>query len=253
MSLEQRRRTILERLDSKGAVLVAELGAQFGVSEMTIRRDLDELERQGLLQRVHGGAVSSRGRSYEPAFLRRSSAHLYEKQRIAAVAIDLIQNGDSIALDVGTTTLEMARLLGSRRDLTIITSSLRIACELAETQGLRLILTGGVLRHGEMSMVGQIAVDALQQFFVDKLFLGIGGIDLEAGLTEYSLEDALVKRAMVRAAKEVIVVSDASKLGRVTFAVVAPVTVANRIITDSRAEPAIIAALRARNIDVLVV
>jgi len=253
MLSDERRQAILHLLDTRGNVTVAELGAQFEVSEMTIRRDLDELERQGLLRRVHGGAVRGRGRSYEPAFLIRSGMRQAEKERIAAAAADLVQSGDSIALDVGTTTLEVARRLKGKRDLTVITPSLRIANQLAEMQDLRLILPGGLLRPGELSLVGALAEETFRQFYVDKLFMGIGGIDLEAGLTEFNLEDALVKKAMLRAAKEIIVVADASKFGVVTFSVVAPLQVVNRIITDNSISPAYVERLRERNIEVIVV
>lgn len=253
MLSEERRQAILHLLDTMGNVTVAELGARFEVSEMTIRRDLDELERQGLLRRVHGGAVRGRGRSYEPAFLIRYGLRQAEKERIAAAAADLIQNGDSIALDVGTTTLEVAKRLKGKRDLTVITPSLRIANQLAEMQDLRLILPGGLLRPGELSLVGALAEETFRQFYVDKLFMGIGGIDLEAGLTEFNLEDALVKKAMLRAAKEIIVVADASKFGVVTFSVVAPLQVVNRIVTDSAISPAMVDRLRERNIEVIVV
>lgn len=253
MLSNDRRRVILDLLNTKGSVTVAELGSRFDVSEMTIRRDLDDLERRGLLQRVHGGAVSARGRSFEPAFLSRSGLQQEEKRRIAQAAANLVQNGDSIALDVGTTTLEVARHLEGKRDLTVITNSFRVAEELAETQGLRLILTGGILRPGELSLVGSLAGETFQQFYVDKLFLGIGGIDLVAGLTEYSLEDAEVKKAMLRAAKEIIVVADSTKFGRVTFAAVAPIDVASCIITDDKAESSIVEALRATSIEVVVV
>lgn len=253
MISDERRRQILELLESLGAVSVADLGSRFDVSEMTVRRDLDELERRGLLRRVHGGAVSARGRSFEPAFLSRSGLCREEKRRIASAAVQMIQNGDSIAIDVGTTTLEIARQLEGKRDLTVITPSLRVASQLSETQGLRLMIPGGIVRPGELSLVGPMAEETFKQFFVDKLFLAIGAVDLEAGLTEYSLEDALVKRAMLRAAKEIIVVADASKFGRVTFAAVAPVSVAHCIITDDAVDPAFVDELGARKIRVVVV
>ncbi len=165
----------------------------------------------------------------------------------------MIQNGDSIALDVGTTTLEIARQLRGKRDLSIITPSLRIANQLAEMQDLRLILPGGLLRPSELSLVGTLAEETFRQFFVDKLFMGIGGIDLDAGLTEFNLEDALVKKAMLRAAKEIIVVADASKFGVVAFAVVAPLQVVSRVITDDAVSSVFVDRLRERNIEVIVV
>jgi len=249
MISEERHQIILGLLDSHGSVTVADLVARFNVSEMTVRRDLDALERKGLLRRVHGGAVSTRGRNYEPPFLSRSAKHRAEKERIGQVAASLVNNGDSIILDVGTTTLEVARHLADRRNLTIITPSFHIASPLAEQPGIRLILTGGILRPGELSLVGNLAERAFQDFFVDKLFLGIGGIDFGAGLTEFNLEDALVKKAMLRSAKEIIVVADASKFGQVAFAAVAPLNVVSRIVTDASLDPVTRTRLQAENIE----
>lgn len=253
MLAEERRQQIIALLEAKGAITVADLCNQFGVSEMTVRRDLAALESEGLLRRVHGGAVSARGRSYEPPFLTRSGKYREEKRRIARAAVDLIHDGDSITLDVGTTTLEIARLLTDKQNLTIVTPSLHIANVLANQRGIRLILTGGILRVGELSMVGHLAEQAFSEFYVDKLFLGIGGVDLEAGLTEYNLEDAQVKRAMLRSAKECIVVTDSSKLGQIAFAAVAPLTAMDTLITDDGAGPAFLARLKEQDIRVTVV
>jgi DeoR/GlpR family transcriptional regulator of sugar metabolism len=253
---EQRRRTILELLNANGSVSVSELGSRFDVSEMTRRRDLDELERKGLLTRVHGGAISARRRSRAPALLIRCAMQQAEKQRIAKAAVGLISNGDSIALDIGSTTYEIARQMSEQRErqnLTVITPSLRIANQLVEMRGLRLFVTGGLLRPEELSMVGKMAEDAFKRFFVDKLFLGVSGIDFDAGLTDFDVEDALVKQVMLPSAKEIIVVADASKFNRVTFAVIAPLTVATCIITDASVDPAMVDQLRAKNIDVIVV
>ena len=252
MLAEERHQHILLLLNEKGAVTVSELCEQFGVSEMTVRRDLAALERKGLLRRVHGGAVSARGRSYEPPFLMRSSQHAQEKQRIAEAALSLIHDGDSIALDVGTTTLEIAKRLSDVRNLTIVTPSLHIANVLADNPHNRIILTGGILRPGELSLVGPFAERIFAELFVDKLFLGIGGLHLEAGLTEYNLEDAQVKRAMLRSAKECIVVTDSSKLGRIAFAAVGPISVMHTLITDDKADPAIVSRLEEMGVRVVV-
>ena len=250
MLSEERHQTILQLLDSHGSISVTDLVDRFSVSEMTARRDLDALERKGLLRRVHGGAVSARGRSYEPPLLSRSAQHQSEKGRIGQVAAGLVNNGDSITLDVGTTTLALAHHLTSKRNLTIITPTFPIANLLAEQPGIRLIVSGGILRPGEHSMVGDLAEAAFQHFFVDKLFLGIGGIDLEAGLTEFNWEDALVKKAMLKGAKEIIVVADASKFGQVAFAAVAPLNVVDHIVTDTSLDPAIRIRLETENIKV---
>lgn len=253
MSTLSRHQAILNLLEEHGEVRVADLCQRFGVSEMTIRRDLSELERAGLLRRVHGGAVSARGRSYEPPFLSRANEHLEQKQRIGQLAASLIHDGDSIALDVGTTTLEIARALKARENLnlTVLTASLHIATLLANTPGIRLILAGGILRPGELSMVGHIAERTFREFYVDKLFLGVGGLSLEAGLTEFNLEDALVKQAMLKTAKERIVVADSSKLGRVAFTLIAPLSEVHTLITDSNADATLLQQLREAGLRIL--
>ncbi len=253
MNAHERHQAILYLLEQGGRVTVAELAERFAVSEMTVRRDLDALERQGLLRRVRGGAVSARGRSYEPPFLTRSTVHQVEKERIGQVAAQLVEDGDSIALDVGTTTLEVARCLrqSGRRNLTVVTSSFRAAGLLAEQPDIRIVLTGGILRPGELSLVGQMAEQAFERFYVDKLFLGIGGVDLQAGLTEYNLEDAQVKQAMIRSAKEVILVTDSSKFDQVAFAAVAPLEAVDRIVTDTGIPPPYRDALSTRDIQLL--
>jgi DeoR/GlpR family transcriptional regulator of sugar metabolism len=251
MLAEERQQHILLALHERGVVSVAELCDQLGASDMTVRRDLLALESRGLLRRVHGGAVSVHDRSYEPPFLVRSRRQAAEKARIAEAALACIQDGDSIALDVGTTTLEIARRLDRFHNLTIVTPSLHIANLLASRPGNRIIVAGGILRYGELSLVGHFAERVFQELFVDKLFLGIGGIDLEAGLTEYNLEDAQVKRAMLRSAKECIVVADATKFGNVAFASVAPLSVVRKIITDAAVDVESVTRLRDLGIEVI--
>lgn len=266
MLSQERQQSILDLLTERGSVTVNDLVTRFAVSEMTIRRDLDLLERKGLLRRVYGGAVLERSRSYEPPFLTRSAEFQEEKQRIGRAAAALVKNGESLALDVGTTTLEVARSLAAssansahsggrveQKNLTIITPCFQIAAVLAETPGIRLILTGGILRPSELSMIGHLAERAFQEFFVDKLFLGAAGVDFEAGVTEYNLEDTLVKKAMLRSAKEVILVVDASKFNRVAFTAITPLSAIDRIVTDSRIDPRVKSRLENENIEVIVV
>jgi DeoR/GlpR family transcriptional regulator of sugar metabolism len=250
MHTEQRFQSILSLLDTAGSVAVSDLSERLRVTSMTVRRDLEALERKGLLRRVRGGAVSAQGRSYEPPLLTRARSHAEEKQRIGAAAAALVKDGDSIAIDVGTTALEVARRLVGRHNLTVLTPSMHVAGALAEQAGIRVILTGGVLRPGEFSLVGSLSERAFKDFFVDKLFLGIGGFDFAAGLTEFNVEDAQVKRAMIASAKEVIVVTDASKFGQVAFAAVAGLGVVSRVITDSGVRKETVSRLESMGIDV---
>ena len=232
MSSENRRTVILKELEDRGSVGVVDLATRLGVSEMTIRRDLADLEKEGGIRRTHGGAVSTRGRSYEPPFILRENENQNAKRIIGKVAASLVADGDSIALDIGSTTLEIARNLVGRRNLTVITSSLHIANLLYSQPDIRLILSGGIVRLGEASMIGDLAKYAYQNLYVDRLFLGVGAIDAQSGLTEYNWDDALVKQAMIGSAKEVILVTDASKFDRVAFARVAHLNVIHQVVTD---------------------
>jgi len=251
MLIEERQQTILKLLESQSSVQIADLRDQFDVSKMTIRRDLDQLERKGLLRRVHGGAVNTRGSSYEPPYPSREPVNRDKKERIGQAAADLVQDGDSITLDIGTTTLEMTRHLQKKNNLTLITPSLHIANALSQQPNIRLILTGGILRSGELSLIGNLAERVFEDFFVDKLFLGIGCIDISAGLTEFNLEDALVKKAMLKSAKEVIVLADASKFEQIAFASVSTIDVISRIVTDSSLDESVRLMLEARDIEVI--
>jgi len=249
----ERHQAILDLLNKNDAVQVTELVELLAVSEMTIRRDLDVLERKGLLRRVHGGAISNHGRSYEPPFLLRTTEQTEEKRRIGRAAAALIQKGDSVMLDVGTTTLEIARNLTGQQNLTIVTPCFQIAALLAEHPGIRLILTGGIMRQGELSLVGHLAVRTVQDFYVDKFFMGAAGVDLEVGFTEFNVEDTLVKQAMLRSAKDITAVVDSSKFGQVAFTAIAPLQAVNRIITDSGLSPQLSLAIQQMGIELILV
>ena len=255
MIQDERRRQILEYVVKYGSISIPVLCETFGVSEMTARRDLRALDQEGTLRRVHGGALSSMGRSYEPPYNLRTTKNLVAKQAIGRKAAELVYDGDSIALDVGTTTLEVARALHKHTNLTIITYSLTIANEIISTFSLenkvRLILTGGIVRHGELSMIGDQPVSFFRDYYVDKAFLGVGGLSLEAGLTEFNLEDALVKKALVKSAKEKIVVADSDKFGQVAFSKICYLASIDKIITDRKAPQRMVNEYRDLGIEVI--
>jgi DeoR/GlpR family transcriptional regulator of sugar metabolism len=253
MLAKERHQQIVALLENQGSVTVTDLVSRFGTSEMTIRRDLDILEQRFLLRRVHGGAISARGSSYEPPYITRSMENSDIKQRIGKAAAALIKSGDSISLDTGTTTYEVARNIRDVQDLTVITHSYPIASLLIENLHNRLICTGGIVRSGELSMVGDLAIRTYQEYFVDKLFLGVGGIDIKIGLTEFNLDDTLVKRAMVQNAKEVIVVADSSKFNQIAFTLVAPIKVVRKIVTDSSLDSSLVVQLEKEGIEVILV
>lgn len=250
MLAEDRRARLLADLNEHGSVRVAEVVERLDVSEMTVRRDLAALEQQGLLRRVRGGAILPQGRSYEPPFVLRRTTQSQEKEAIAAAAADLVNDGDSVALDVGTTTLALAHHLADRHNLTVLTPSLHVARAFEESPTITVVLSGGTVRPGEGSLVGHVAARTCSEFNVDKLFLGIGGLHPDRGLTEFNVDDAIVKRTMIDHATEVIVLADASKLGRVAFAHVAPVTAVGRLITDRGSDHTILDELADHGVDV---
>lgn len=229
---QHRRAGILKEIEARESVAVAELAASLGVSEMTIRRDLHELEEDGSIKRVHGGAVLSRGRSYEPPYTLRSTQAVEEKRLIGAAAARLVREGDSLAIDGGSTTYELAREIAGMRNITVITPSLRVAGLFVDKSDIRLIMPGGIVRTGEASMVGDLTAQALQGLFVDKLFMGVACVDEQAGMTEYNWDDALVKRAMIKCAREVTLLADSGKFGKVAFALVGKLDEIDNLVAD---------------------
>ncbi len=244
---------VLEALAGDGRVEVSDLAQRFGVSEMTVRRDLEELESRDLCRRVHGGAVPGASRSYEPPFAVREQRDSAAKEAIAAEVVDLLGVGETVLLDVGTTTLAVARALRGRTNLTVLTPSLPIANLLADEPGLRVICLGGVARAGERSLVGSLTLEAVRQFYVDVLVLGIGGLDTTAGLTEFNLEDAAVNRAALERSRRLIVAVDQSKLGAVAFAAVAPADRVDVLVTDAGSDNRQVRTLRDLGVEVRLV
>jgi DeoR/GlpR family transcriptional regulator of sugar metabolism len=249
---QDRRQMVLERLQLAGEVSVAELSREAGVSEMTIRRDLEALERAGALRRVHGGAISAVSRSYEPPFALRAGREPESKRRIGEVAASLLSEGDTAVIDVGSTPLELAHSLREANRLTILTPSLRAAQVLSENASLRVIMTGGVLRPGELSLIGDLSERAFEELHPDVVFLGVAGVDRDAGLTEYNLDDTRVKRAALQSARRCVVLADSSKLGRVAFARVCSLDRVDVLVTDEGAEDSALDWIREAGVEVLV-
>ena len=252
MSVGTRHDHTLRLLENRGEVTVAELSHVLTVSEMTIRRDLESLERQGLLRRVHGGAISAISRGYEPPYGLRAGRAMEAKVRIARMAASLVAEGEAMVIDVGTTALELARALSSRMGLTILTPSFRAAELLMPNPDLRVIVTGGIVRPGELSLVGDLAERAFSDLHCDVVYLGAGGVDATVGVTEFNLDDARVKRAALASARRCVVLADSSKLDRVAVASVCPVDRVDVLITDEDAPEEVLARLRERDVEVLV-
>lgn len=235
-STVSRRAKILDELELKGQVSVRELSEMFNISEVTIRNDLGHLEKQNMLIRARGGAIKIKyhGSAIDPSFSDKQKEFLKEKQRIAKAAIELIGEGDTIVLDSGTTTTEIAKSLEDFSNLTIITNALNIASVLAEYEGISIFMPGGSLRKRSLSLIGVLADENFEKFYCDKLFLGADGFDTNHGLSTANSEEAHLNQVMIKMAKKVIVVADSSKFGKRRFAFIGPVSDVDVVITDSK-------------------
>ena len=200
-----------------GVIRIEDLCRRLKVSPATVRRDLDQLERGGAIRRVHGGAVSVESRLYEPVFADKTSLAAREKRRIAEAALTFVEPGDTVYLDGGSTVLELARLLRERTNLTVVTNSLHAAHELAG-RGPRLIVIGGELRRLSQTMVGPLTRLVLHELHLDKAFMGTIGFALNEGLTTTDPSEAFTKNLVLGQARQVIVLADSSKAGKVSFA-----------------------------------
>ncbi|TSB47419.1 DeoR/GlpR family DNA-binding transcription regulator [Alkalicoccobacillus porphyridii] len=236
MLAHERYRLILEELEQHDIVKVGGLTKKCNVSTETIRRDLEHLEKEGLLKRVHGGAIPLPTNITQTNFVLREEQYQLEKQAIARHAIEFVTEGQCIALDVSTTNTEIARTLAKNfQQLTIITNSLTIAEELKNT-AFTVILPGGVLRNSELCIVGDSAIQFINGFHIDLFFMSISGISLEEGLMDYGVGECDVKRTMYKNARQVYVVADHSKFNVTAMLRICPADATNGIITDAGVE-----------------
>ena len=248
----QRREAILQLLTRHGAVQVTDLVQEFGVSAVTIRSDLSALESQGLATRSHGGATLSRTPPPEQTIRQKDAINHEQKERIGALAATLVQEGDNIIIDSGTTTISLARHLREASNVTVMTNGLNIAWELADTAGVELILTGGQLRKQSLSIQGSQAEATLQAYSFDKLFLGVDGFDLQFGVTTHHEAEASLNHKMVERAKKIIVLTDASKFGRVSLHRIVQLDRVDTVITDASISPEYREGLQKLGIELLI-
>lgn len=246
---------ILRELQRSGSVSIDYLCSLLNVSVATVRRDLQELEEKGLLRRTHGGAVSIEPLFYEPfrhdsSFQEQIERFAEEKRRIALAAAEMVNDGDTLALTAGTTTTEVVRSIRNHQGVTVVTSTINVAMELIKRKDLEVFVTGGFLRGDWFSLVGPAAGYAMSQIYVDKVFLGVNGIDAEKGLTSGNNGEAAVNRIMVNQAKQRIVVADHSKLGAVSTYRFCGAEEVHVLITDTDATDAAIKPFQALGIEV---
>lgn len=256
MKSEDRRDQVLVELRKKGSISLEELMKRLGASAASIRRDLSKLQQQGLIRRTHGGATLVEPLFYEPfrydsLFQKRAQHRPPEKRRIGAAAAELIQEHETIGFTAGTTTTQVARNIRNRRNIRVITNAINIAMELCNCEGLQTFVTGGVVQWaGSFSLVGQGAINFLNEIYMDKVFISTCGIDLNRGITVIEPEESVTFRAMLHQAKLRIVVADSTKIGAVTPAFVCPISDIHILITDSRATDKSIAPFLDRGIEV---
>ncbi|MGC2768344.1 MAG: DeoR/GlpR family DNA-binding transcription regulator [Candidatus Acidiferrum sp.] len=255
MKSNDRRDQILLELRKKGSISLEELMKHLGASPASIRRDLAKLQHQGLIRRTHGGAILIEPLLYEPfrydsLFQTRVQHRPAEKRRIGAAAAELIREHETIGFTAGTTTTQVARNLRNRHNIRVITNAINIAMELCNCEGLQTFVTGGVVQWaGSFSLVGQAAINFLNEIYLDKVFVSACGVDITRGITVIEPEESLTFRTMLHQAHVRIVVADSTKLGTVTPAFVCPISDVHTLITDTRATDKAIAPFLERGID----
>ncbi len=249
----ERQEQIAQMVVDAGRVRVADLAVQFGVSPVTIRKDLLALESEARLVRTHGGAIAPRGSNRpEPAFDVRERLQRDEKSRIGAAAAMLVDDGDSIVFDASTTALYVAHQLRERswHQLTVITNSIRIALELAGHPGITVLMLGGRVRSEALSVVGPLGDGVFRRVNVQKAFVGAVGLTLDAGLSDAMEEEAQIKRSMVAAAREVYALVDHTKFGRTASATFCRIDRLTGILTDEASPADMVGALRDLGVEV---
>jgi DeoR/GlpR family transcriptional regulator of sugar metabolism len=249
---EERIRGIMKILERENRVLIADLCERFNTTSVTIRKDLDQMEKEGVLKRTHGGAIL-----YKPLFRglalnEKEKLHGEEKERIAARAAGMISEGDVIILDSGSTTTQLARNIKSQKGITVITNAVNIALELIDSE-LEVILTGGAFQKKSSTLVGSLADDSLRKISADKLFHGVDGVDYEIGLTTPNVTEANTSRVMMQRASENILLVDSSKFGRRSLGVICQIKEIDKIITTKEMDKFEIKKLNDLGVEVIIV
>ena len=254
MLVEERRRHIIDLLDKSKRVTVRELSGIFSVSAVTVRADLEALSQMGALVRSHGGAVKSLSPAPDLPISLKERVRQNEKARIGAIAANMIQDGETVIFDSGTTTAAVAKCVADLRleSLTVITNALNIALVLANLPQVRIIMLGGFLRGGALSMVGPHAEQALSNLNADRMFLGVDGIDPEVGLTTPDVLEAQLSALMIRVSREVIAVADSSKFMQRSLSIIGKLDAMHKLITDDGIPQEMLDALDAAGVEVII-
>lgn len=248
----ERRRLLAENLRTRGVISVSEMAELLGTTEITVRRDMRAMARDGLLVRAHGGAVLPAAIGHEPSYSEKAHQAGPEKASIARLAVEMILPGDSILLGPGTTTLALARLLAEIPELTVVTNSLLAAQALMVATRVEVILTGGTLRRSIHALVGPAAEESIRALRASKAFISGNGFTSERGLSTPSPLVAATDRAFANAAQQVVVLADHTKLGQDTMCQTVQTSRVHTLITDRGADPVLLAAIREAGVDVRV-
>lgn len=253
MALNQRRTEILNLIQEDGHAKVQKLSKIFKVSDVTIRQDLEELEKMGYVQREHGGAFLKDVGTFAKTGQLFNKSNMDEKIAIAKTAASLVNEGETIILDSGSTTTELARQLVGYKSLNVLTNALNIAMMLGENPGISLLVSGGEFKAPTLSLTGEIAAKLFKGIHVNKLFLATAGISTEDFLLTYpSLSDLSVKSAMIRAASKVYLLADSSKIGRPSFASLGRISLIDTLITDDKIDTAAAARIEELGVKIII-
>jgi DeoR family fructose operon transcriptional repressor len=247
---EERKQLIVELVNKNHKTTVAKLCSAFSVSPATIRNDLRELEDRGCLKRTHGGAISNRKANYEPDSYQKEVEYIKEKKMIARLAVQCINEGDTIALDTGTTTFELAKLLVDFQKLTVVTNDLQIAAYLERNSDSNIIIAGGAVRRNFHCTTGKKAIDTIRDLNVDKTFLAVNGLSIKKGLSTPNIDMAGVKSLLISLADEVILLADSSKMDQSTFVRFAKIEQVDLLITDAGVSGEYIEKLKIQGLEV---
>ncbi len=252
ISNTERHLKIVQLVEDLERVSITDLCKQFNISEATARRDLESLAEQGKVERVHGGAIPVQSAPPEQPILQREIEEVIAKRHIGQAAAETIADGETIFLGSGTTVLEVARALRGKKRITVITNSLPVVNLFAGQENIEVICLGGMLRDTELSFIGHITEQALAEFRADKVIIGARAISLEHGLTHEYLPETLTDRAIIGIGREVMVVADHSKFGRVATSLLAPIQRVHTIVTDPATDPDFIQGVRELGLRVIV-
>ncbi|HXA01426.1 MAG TPA: transcriptional repressor AgaR [Cytophagaceae bacterium] len=233
MTTAERRSIILRKLEENDQVNVVDLSKIFHVSEVTIRNDLGSLEEKNLLVRARGGAIKASVINRDVKLSEKNKKNLKEKKAIAKLAATLIKDGDTVLIDSGSTTEEIAKELVDIKELTIVTNALNIVSQFTDNPDITVIVPGGILRHSSFSLAGNTSEQNLNEYYCDKVLLGVDAIDVRHGIFTPHIEEANLNRAMIRISQEVIVVTDSSKFNKRSLTKIADITAVHTIVTDS--------------------